>query len=445
MASLSDLFGRGSIGEQLLVWGALNQIIGAAIAPGITEISQEVNSLAPLLALSPSELAAAVNRGYLTAGAASGEASKSGIDSDRFKTLVDLAGTSLAPDALVEALRRQIIPEAGGGADSVSFDQGVAEGNLHPKWTPVLKALSVRLPSIPEVMQAWLEGQIDQGEALTRYTEAGGDPTWFQTSYNAQGSAPTPMEALEMLNRGLIPEDGIGPDSISYNQAFLEGPWRNKWLQPFLGLRFYVPPPRTVTAMLKEGSLTTAEATAYLMAGGLSQATATQYISAASHSTSAAAKELAQSTVLALYEDKLITQAEAVQHLTALKYSQADATLLLAYADLKAAHSATNSAVTHIRTLYLNGQDDAATAKNALHSLGLTDQNAADLMSVWDIEKTTASKSISAAEVASALFYNIIDQPTAQARLVAMGYTAHDAWVTLSVRSHGALPDEPGA
>lgn len=445
MPSISDLFKSGSIGEQLLVWGVLNQLISAAIAPAVSDITQAVNSLDAVSPLSPQELAAAVNRQFISASEGASEAAKSGIGLGRFAQLVDLAGDAPAPGLLAEALRRQIIPEAGTGADAVTFDQGIAEGNLRPKWTDMVKQLSISIPSIAEVMNAWLEGQIDETEANRRYLEAGGDPTWFQTSYNANGSAPTPMEALEMLNRGLIAETGTGPESTSYEQAFLEGPWRNKWEPAFRGLGIYVPPARTVTAMLKEGSVTSAQALAYFRAGGLSAETAAQYLAAASHTATAAQKELSQSQTIALYEDKLITRDEAHTELVALKYSPGDATLLLELADAKAAASATKSATTRIRTLYLAGHDDAATALSALHALGVPDDSATALLAVWDLERIASTKTLSAGQVESALYYGIIDQPTAQARLVAMGYTPHDAWIALSVRMHGAQPDEPPA
>jgi hypothetical protein len=55
-----------------------------------------------------------------------------------------------------------------------------------------------------------------------------------------------------MANRGIIPWSGSGPRSTSFEQAFLEGPWRNKWLGPFRKAAEYFPPPRTITAMYNE-------------------------------------------------------------------------------------------------------------------------------------------------------------------------------------------------
>lgn len=443
MAGLGDFFGKGSIGEQLLLWGILNQVIGAAISPGIVEIQSTVNELAPLVPLSPAELAALVARGFAAESENEGDAKKSGIDSARFRDLVKLARSTPGSGELVAALQRGIIARGSADGGDISFDGGLADSGLDQAWIDVIAKLAVQIPTVAEVMNAWLEGQIERDEAHTRYIAAGGDPTWFQTSYNANGQAPTPMEALTMLNRGLIPSDGSGPESISYHQAFLEGPWRNKWETPFRGLGIYVPPARTVTAMLREGSITEAEALAYWHAEGLSVATAAQYLAAASHHSTEAQRALSQAQIVALYEDKLVTKQEAHDQLVALRYTSGDATLILELADLKAAHAASKQATTRLRTLYLAGRNSRDTTIGALHTLGIPDDQAGDLVAVWDLEMATSTRVLSAAQIESAFQYELFDQATAQAELVGLGYTPHDAWILLSIKAKGALPDEP--
>lgn len=443
MAGLGDLFNKGSIGEQLLVWGALNQIIGAAIGPGIVEIQATVNSAAPTTPLTPSQLAELVHREIVGQADGADEAAKSGINADRFDHLVDLTAGAPGVGVLVEALRRKLIPEAGQGSDAASFAQGIRESGLGDKWEPIIRELSVQIPTIQEVMNAWLEGQIEEGEANERYLAAGGDPTWFQTSYNAQGSAPTPVQALEMLNRGIIGESGTGPESTSYEQAFLEGPWRNKWLPAFLALRTYVPPPRTVTAMLRSGTLTSGQAMAYYQAYGLSAETAAQYVADASHHATAAARSLSQAQTVKLYSDRLLSRADAIQHLTDLKYSQADAELLISLADFESASSATRQAVSRVQSLYLAGKEDAATATHSLNALGVPVDQANELVSIWDLERAATTKSLTATQIEQAFQYQLMDQATAQAELVGLGYSQHDAWLLLSIRAKMALPNEP--
>ena len=74
-----------------------------------------------------------------------------------------------------------------------------------------------------------------------------------------------------MARRGIIPWDGEGAGVVSFRQAFLEGPWRNKWEPYFRSLADYIPPPRTVTAMVREGAMTDADALKWYRAAGLTQ------------------------------------------------------------------------------------------------------------------------------------------------------------------------------
>lgn len=443
MAGIGDFFSKGSIGEQLLVWQVLGQVVGAAMTPGITEVQAVANEAAPVAPLSPSELAVLVQRHYIDTNAASDDAAKSGINQGRFDYLVNLAGTSPGVAVLVEALRRKIIGEGGEGEASTSFAQGLRESGLSDKWEPILRELAVQIPSIAEVMNAWLEGQIEEGEAHDRYIAAGGDPTWFQTSYNANGQAPTPMQALELWNRGIIPEGGRGPEAVSYEQAFLEGPWRNKWLPAFKALRVYVPPPRTVTAMLRSGTLTEGQAMAYFQASGLSPESAAQYVADASHHATAAARALSQSQTITLYRDKLLTAAEAVSHLVSLRYSQADAELLVHLADFESASTATRQAVSRIQSLYLSGKNDATTTLRSLGALGVPDASANELISIWNLERAATTKSLTASQIEQAFGLDLLDQQTATGMLVNEGYAAHDAWLLLSIRKKQALPNEP--
>lgn len=442
MASLSELFGTGSIAEQFLIWGVLNQLASGALAPAVTDLSQAVNSLDPVVTLSPEQLAVGVIRGLLEPANSASEAAKSGISAERFTQLQQLAQTPADLGLFIAAYQREVLGSATTGFGAVDYETWLTDLGINPLYHDLIRSLAVQIPPVQQVMQAWLQGQIEEPEANARYLAAGGDPSWFQTSYNAQGEAPTPNEALEMLNRGLITQDGTGPAATTFEQAFLEGPWRNKWETAFLGLRYYVPPPRTVTALLKEGAITTAEATTYLQAGGLDENLTAIYIAAASHSTTAAQRELTQAQIIDLYESKLITAAEATADLVALRFSEADATLLLALADQRQAASAVKSAVSRLQTLFLDGANTATQTTAALHTLGLTDAQVTNLLATWQLETASKVKTLTAAEIASAFYYGAFTQATAEKRLMALGYSLADADIVLTIRTHSLLPGQ---
>ena len=447
MPSFADFIGSaGSSAEQLFIWQVLGQIVGAVMLPFTQALTQTLLRADPNTPLDANIAAAMVAQGLLDQQAGLDQALKIGINADNFAHMVEAARGGPDLSAAVAAFQRGLIPQASGDITVPSLDTALTQSGLRTEWHDMITALAVQIPSIAEVMNAWLEGQITEDEARTRYLAAGGDPTWFQTSYNANGQPPTPSQALELLNRGIIPESGVGPDSVSYEQAFLEGPWRNKWLQPFLALRYYYPPPRTVTAMYHAGQLTHDQAAHYLTAQGLDQTLVAAYLSP-SHSSTATASEkhLAKTDIISAYTDKIMTKADALTALEALKYSAQDATVLLELADLKISLAQVRAGVNRIRTLYQSGTISATEADSALQALGSTPTQAIDLIDTWKVSTSHATRELSAAQIENAAYYDLISKDDALARLVGLGYDEADAWLALAVRQHSAvgLPPRP--
>lgn len=440
---IKGALGPGGTAEQFLIWNVLSQIVGAALTPAISDIVQGVNTADPVSPHTPEQLAVAVVREIIDPGNAQSEAAKSGIGPGRFQELITLAMSPPSLGLILAAYQRQ--QGEGGPVESrlVDIDKALADLGIDPKYWPMVKGLSVNLPTQEDVFTAWLEGQIEPAEATARLLATGLDPSWIQSGYNSRGQAPTPVQALELWNRGIITENGTGPESTSYQQAFLEGPWRNKWLDAFKALRFYLPPPRTVTAMLKEGALTEPEAVAYLKAQGLDETLIAIYINAASHHTTAAQRELTQAQVIGLYEDHLITADQAVADLVALRFTESDAKLLIALADHKSAAASVKSAVTRLRTLYLAGTNDAATTSRDLHALGLTDDNVAALVATWNLEQASVVRTLTESQIVGAWHVNAFapdaatNNAAALSRLKLLGYSSDDAMILLVTRNKG--------
>ena len=443
MPGLSDLFGRGSIAEQMFVWGVLNNVITTAGGPFFQQLAYLVNEAHPVLELTPADLALVVVRHVRTRDQAAAEAKRSGLTGGRFDELVAITGDAPAPGELVVGMRRGLIPEGGTGPGAVSFDQGMAEGRIKDKWIPLYKGLAQIWPTPTDALEALLEGQIDQATARELYARFGGAPEFFTMLYNTRGQAPTPTQALELLNRGIITERGRGPDSTSYEQAFLEGPWRNKWLEPFLALRRYLPPPRTVTALLRNKSITEARALALFQAAGLSQQDAAAYVADATRQKTQTARELTESQIITLYEQHVITQPEAVGLLAKLGLDAHEASLLLTSAGVRVQVAQVNSAVTKVRSSYLARHIDAAQAGKALGALGVSGPAQANMLRVWAAELAATPAVLSAAQIISAEFYQIIPTAEAITRLVNRGYSPRDAWILLSDRHKTKLPGEP--
>ena len=443
---LSGLLGSETI-KSILIWQVLGQIFQPILAPVAAQLQQDIFGKFPDLALSPSDAVDAALKGHMDQAAAQAEAALSGIDADRFQVLLESAGEPPGLQQLLELWRRGVIAQTGIGPQATSVEQGIRESRIHPKWTDALYRLKTSLPSPTDALDALLEGQIDQETATSLYEAWGGDPRYFQLMFDTRGSAPTPLEAAEMARRGIIPWNGSGPEVTSYEQAFLEGPWRNKWEQPYRALADYIPPPRTVTALLREGAITDAQGETYLKAAGLAPELAQAYIDAAHKPKAQAAKDLTQGQILQLYAEGGISAAEATADLGKLDVPAAVAADLLKLEDLKAARRQQQAAVTRVRSLYEAHKITEQEALSALHDLGLSDQQAGQQLTTWTLERDLKVERVSAATIVGANHYGLLSGPAASGYLQQLGYSAWEAWLLLAERNHGPLEDlqEPPA
>lgn len=450
MPAWGDLFPEGGVAQQFLLWGVAYNLAQTLLGPALQGVTNELWQAAAEnvggfahVPLTPADLADAVIRNFATRDGAAREASQSGMSGEDFALMVDLAGDAIAPGEAAVALRRKLIAEDGVGPDSTSFTQAIAEGRLKDKWAPIVKALATEWPTPTDALQAFLEGQVDEATARDLYERFGGDLDYFQMLYDTRGSAPTPVEAGRMANRGIIGWTGTGPAATSFEQAFLEGPWRNKWEPAMARLAEYVPPPRTITTLMSHGVLSQAEADQYFRDNGMSAKLAQEYTDSATAERTVKQRELTEATVVNLYEDRYAPRAQAQAMLGALGYSADDANYLLELADFRQAFKVVNSAVTRIGTLFVAGKLTADEATEALGRLAIPSDQVGHLLSTWQTEHAANVRILTPGEITSAVFYGVKSEGWGIAQLQQLGYTAHDAWVLLSIRAKGPLPDEP--
>lgn len=273
MAGLSDLFGRSAYIEQLLLWQTLGQVLSASLAPPLSQLQQDMWAKHPVQPLDPSVLADLAARGIITVDAGTAQAALTGLDSARFGQLVDmhtvrlapadlatlvlrsymtadaataqarpqgvtgemmaaltyLAGDALGPEQLAQAVRRQLIPRSGTGADSTSFEQGIAESRLHDKWGPVLYDLMAAVLSPADAATGVVRNFLTQAQGSDIAALSGVDAGTFDTLRLLAGDAPGPQQLAEALRRGAIPASGTGPGSTSFEQGIAEGRLADKW------------------------------------------------------------------------------------------------------------------------------------------------------------------------------------------------------------------------
>lgn len=487
MPGLGDLFGKGSIFEQLFIWGVLNQVIGALASPYFEQLTQVVNAAHPEAVRPPTELVGLVVRGFIDEAGAVDEAKRSGLDAAKFKQLLEAGKVYLGPadlaqmvvrgfigetDAVAEAaksgidahrfglltkiaadapgagdlavgLRRELIPEDSGSPDRPGFIQGIREGRLGNMWAPLFKGLAIQWPSPTDALQAELEGQVSHEEALALYKKLGGDEQFYTWLFNTRGVAPSPVEGLEMVRRGVIPIEGTGPGALSLHQIFLEGPQRPKWFEPFKALLPYITPPRSVVAMVHAGIISDAKAAEMLTKSGLPPDEIAAYISEGHARASATNRNLTTTTILSLYESRIIAAKDAHDLLTALGYSDENATFEVELADLRRSIAAATAAVNRVHNLYVAHKITQDTARATLVKLRVPADQVAELVQIWDLEESVNVRQLTPAQIVDAWQIGVIDQGEAITELTGLGYTEYDAWLLLSIKVKKAQPGKP--
>src|SRR5487761_754866 len=164
---------------------------------------------------------------------------------------------------------------------------------LGPELTLLTREGNKLLPATPLSPDALADMVVRNIVALSDATsyarESGIADSDFERMVHSAGEGPSPEELVTALRRNIIPHDGTGPTSVSFQQGIFEGASKDKWWTYYAKLADYIPPPRTVTALVRDGSMTDEEATKLFEAAGLSPELTATYLkdahrqSAASH------------------------------------------------------------------------------------------------------------------------------------------------------------------
>jgi hypothetical protein len=423
---LRKFLGADSVARQFFVWNILAEVSSTAVSPFITALRGAVNSAFPVVPPTPSELAVMVIRDEMEFPEAAKRAAESGMHSMDFRLLVEVTGR--APNVLdVLPLYRE------GKVPLEIMNKALKESDFKGEWFETLMLMSVQPPTPDAILNALLQGQVTEPVARDLYTKLGGDPKYFTLLYNTFGTAPTPLQAADMAVRGIIPWDGEGPDAVSFKQAFLEGPWRNKWLESFRKAAVNIPPPDTITEMIRVGALDTTRATDLLLKNGVPQDLVGAWLAKASTQKTEKVKELTESTIANLYQEEAITTDEAKEMLGKLKYADEEANFVLTAWRLSRELRYRNSAIGTVRSQFLNHRIERDEASGLLDRFRVPANQRDALLALWTEEEKAKVAILTPAQIRTALNRELIPTEEAMTRLVNVGYSEEDALLFLQL------------
>lgn len=428
---LGKLAGAGTVGEQLLIWDVLGESVSAALSPELQLLTRIVNKLLPSTPLSPAQLADMVVKGHVDEAAATEYAKESGIAPPDFKRMVDDAGEPPGLVFLLEAFRRGYIPQSGSGPESVSLEQGIRESRLHPKWTNVVEQMGLQPFGVSDAVDAVVESQIPYATGEHYAYLNGISAADFRILVNTRGNPPSPSELATLLKRGLIPLEGTGPDAISFQQGIFEGASKDKWWEYYAKLADYIPPPRTVVALVSEGSVSDEQALTWFEQGGLTADTAKIYLNNA--------KQKRLSSHHATISTELRTVAR--RGFANGQLNETQFTELLAQAGLPqesidqevAAARLDKQLGRHVWTLSQikqqrqHGLIDDAQARQRLQALGWPDDDITTQLAEWTAEASAGRSGLTETRILAYLVGGVLTPTEAYDKLLELGIKSDNA------------------
>lgn len=389
----------------------------AAISASALAIKQGIASHAlhnlPNTLIPPGEAAVLAIKDPAGRGEYASEAQYGGIDGSRFDALTLLAEQAPGVDTLLTLWRL-------GRIDQGELTLGLRQNQMPQVWIDAIESLLFQPISPGQYLQGAVQGHYDHDEAIHQSTLQGITADDAEVIYQTLGDPPGIMQMAELTNRKVMTDD-------EFQQGIRESRIKDKYIPAIEALRIYIPPVRTITALLRSGAIPEAEARTLYEYNGVQPAVIDNYVASALHGKVASHKQVSVGTIKSLFVDHLITRDQAEKWLETIGYLPADSDTLLTLASYEATQKLHSQTITKIRTLYVGRHIDEATARADLASLAVDMPQTEDLLRLWNLEQQTPSKELTLAQLTAMAKANVIDQPTWLLRIQALGYSAPDA------------------
>jgi len=390
---------------------------GASFISLATQASYLENPVTPL---SPAEAATASVKNAVTPLNLAQEAAKSGYDADRFATLVNLTGNPPGPETLIEMVNRGII-----SADDMH--RGLLQGFLKDEYVTPYFGLQFDLLTAQQYIEADVQNAPAGDEPWSvKAAQAGLQPSEYDTAYYITGNPPGPMQMIELMNRGYMTEAQV-------IQGLRESRLKDRYIPFVLQLANTQIPVRELIDAVKAGAVTKDVANKLFANLGYSGDLADILIKTGASVATTASKNLNISMIKGLYQDKVITHAQATADLAILGYSADDAALYLDLLDAQVTQRFLNLAMSTVHAGYKARKITAAQASTDLDSLGIAGPQRDQLLNLWYLELQASPKILTVGQLNSAYKKGLIDMPTFIARIEALGYDNADAQILAEI------------
>lgn len=374
--------------------------------------------------LTPEQLADLVTFGVLTEQEATPLAALSGVTAADFHRLVLGNGQPPSTEQLLFAYRRKVI-------DKARLLRGITQGPVRNEWFDVLESLGSIPMSTADAISAAVQGHLTHAQALEIATQNGLEPSQFEPLFLTAGSPPGAQEMLSLRRRRLISDAEL-------RQALTETRLKPKYVDLIVRTEDVLPPMVTIRSAYAKGAIDHARALDLLAQHGYSAQNADMILAAAHSEKMATVRHLTEVQVMKLYSNRTIDRAAAGAMLSALGYDPTDIEWIFDLADEDRHQRLITAALNKIRAEYVGRHISEDVAQAGLDVLQIPVDQRDDLLMIWDLERSTVTKTLTLAQAASAFKKAIIAEDDFRNRLAGMGYPPADIDILVQLETPAA-------
>lgn len=312
------------------------------------------------------------------------EAARTGWDADRLAMMVARSGLAMAPVMAAQANFRGILTDN-------DYLLTIARGDLFPAYADPVREVAREIPTAKDAVEWQLRGFTDRAGRLALTDLHGMTNAHSDVLYDVTGRAPSDRQVYIGLARGAKYPSTYADVPEPFRSAIQRSNIRPEWASIVYENRYSLPSAFVVRTLLTDGAIDAARGQAIFEHSGWPQ-------------------DLAQ---LVADHYGAQTTATADSHVT----------------------KAQNQLWTTIHGSYKAGEITAAQAEAALPHAGVAAGAVAEVVAIWDVERSLPRKTLTAAQIKKAYGNAAVNEATgvawtrdeALAALIELGYATASA------------------
>lgn len=348
-----------------------------------------------------------------------------GFDHDRLDAITRVLGLPPGLDLVARMVFRGIL-------DRGDFTLAALQSNRRTEWQAFEFEGYRQIPTAEQFVEAHLRGWITQqqmydGTALHGMSQADTD---LEFQIHRRPLTVRQITQAEAWGGTFQPQAGELQDP--YDAAVHQNNLGPEWYDLAKALKHTYSVPFWWRSMVEAGAFTADEATTILLRLGNPPDFAAKAVAHFTAGTNAAAKEATKAELLTEHEAGYISDAEYQAGLEALGYTGNELALELELGAARQAKSYRDKVVEAIHKAYLEHELDDTTAISQLATVNVIGDQAARLLTLWQLERQYTRTRLTEAQVVKAYGKSLISEADALARLADFGLSAADAATRLA-------------